>query len=45
MNYTQDRDGYDAVFIPSFEETTELIQMGRKRFGSLKMFDVPIEKV
>ena len=45
VNYTQDRDGYDAVFIPSFEETTELIQMGRKRFGSLKMFDVPIEKV
>ena len=45
VNYTQDRDGFETVFIPSFKETPESRHMGRKFFDRLKMSDIPIENV
>ena len=45
VNYTQDHDGFETVFISSFKETPESRHMGRKFFDKRKMSAIPIENV
>ena len=45
VNYTQDRDGYDAVMVSSFRESPMSRTLGEQLYSNLKMFDVPVEKV
>ncbi len=45
VNYTQDRNGFETMLMPSFKETPESMRMGTEFFDGLKMFVIPIENV
>jgi len=45
VNYTQERDGFEVVFVPSFSDTEELRKHGKKIFSSLRIVDLPVGRI